>query len=330
MGQHAAGHGEATGAASAMANRVVEVVDAFIEVLRNATEEVTNVDEIFSNTLGEGDPIWAGAVGTNENVIRQAANGNIREQLTLAVNFVYNFGRAFIEGQRTADMTTYLEQLRTESEGLADRLAVMNESDNRLVQNADPQVSELIEEQGRMRDNDTASRRTERTLGEMRAEMRAEHPLSWRELTAMGINRDEEGKFVARDEIQDRQLTWNEGIRVFVIQEHDDFVEQLREAAVPLGAGTSGTTARIMYAAQMLGMPDPIATRAACIGYLIPIRAHTLWEVLRGATAGGAPNPEPHLGAFREIQPFGPSSAIFPDDEFWQIVDDTVRRVTGG
>lgn len=85
-----------------------------------------------------------------------------------------------------------------------------------------------------------------------------------------------------------------------------------------------------MALGTMLGFSDPISSRAACVGYLIPIRAHTLWGVLLGAVAGGAHAPTRDLSAFERVAPYPPPREIDPDDNFWQAIADRMGESGGG
>jgi hypothetical protein len=126
--------------------------------------------------------------------------------------------------------------------------------------------------------------------------------------------------------LKDKHLTWSEGRKVWFINEGDAFVQKCREASVPLGGGISGTTSRIMTLSNVFQTGESaVNMRAAAIGYLLPIRAHTLIEVMKGAEpygAGAVPSP-PSFAIYDNIAPFGDLSALHPNPTFTKLVTQT-------
>jgi hypothetical protein len=88
-------------------------------------------------------------------------------------------------------------------------------------------------------------------------------------------------------------VKWEEGTRLFIMNERDKWVQRGRELSLPLGAGPSGTTNMIMHATKMLGANEHDA-RMACIAYMLPAHHHTLVEILEAA--------EPHGCSFTKGQ----------------------------
>jgi hypothetical protein len=125
----------------------------------------------------------------------------------------------------------------------------------------------------------------------------------------------------------DATLAWSEGAKMWAINEKDEWVRAMRELSLPLGAGPSGTTNMLMNVCSILG-GDPTGTRLACIGYLLPIHAHSLVEVLAAAASHGvgftagqqmyrniAPFPEDVLRSRCGIQPANAEGRPrFPDE----------------
>jgi hypothetical protein len=123
-------------------------------------------------------------------------------------------------------------------------------------------------------------------------------------------------------------LKWSEGAKMWVINEKDKWVQTMRELNLPLAAGPSGTTNVLMNANAMLGATSPVQARLACIGYLLPINAHSLVEVCAAASAHGVgfnpgkqmyrslpPLSEDELrGCGRVSQHREPGKKLFPDE----------------
>ena len=341
IGQLAEGHEAGQTAGRALAGRCIQIADAFFAKVGEVqymeqnwrTKEMEAKTLGFGTTLGTTNPAFAGALTTTPEAIRAAGvSGNIRETLTIANNFLWSFGAAFVNAEgRDPEADAIIAQLRAQEGPLAERLQTMSTADNLLIPDSAPAVQDQIAEQGQMRDRAPAGtqKQTTKTLGQLRRELNKELPLSNAEMTMMGLTPSDT---VSKEELEAKRLTWEEGMRCFVIKSNA-ITQKLQQAAVPMGAGTSGTTARLMSLGPLLGYNNPIGLRAACIGYLIPIRAHTLWEVLQGAVSGGAPAPARDLSAFNEVAPFGPSRALYPDEDFWQAVSDHMnppRNVGGG
>jgi hypothetical protein len=143
--------------------------------------------------------------------------------------------------------------------------------------------------------------------------------LSQREIEHMGLQ---------KENLKTQKLTWNEGKKVWLINEATTFIQDLRDASVPMGGGVSGTTGRIMDGATALGVHDPVGVRAAAIGYLIPIQAHTLWEVLQAAAAYGLNTPNSDFSFYLSIEPFS-TEGVYQDPDFWKLVATTSHRLHG-
>lgn len=82
-------------------------------------------------------------------------------------------------------------------------------------------------------------------------------------------------------------LQWEEGARIWMMNERNKWVHLMRQLSIPLAAGPSGTTNKLMNLGQVLGM-DPFQTRLACMGYLLPAKHHSLCEIMEAAAPHGA------------------------------------------
>lgn len=86
----------------------------------------------------------------------------------------------------------------------------------------------------------------------------------------------------------DDRVAWEEGARIWALNEIDSWVFIQRQLSLPLAGGASSTTARIMQAFQFLGIEANDDVRLAAIGALLPPRHHSLVEVMFGAAPFGA------------------------------------------
>lgn len=80
----------------------------------------------------------------------------------------------------------------------------------------------------------------------------------------------------------------NNGKYSYILNEAHPFLQQARQQLdMPIFAGVSGTTNRMMQCAQLLGESDMIGMRSACVAYMIPIQAHSWSEIMESAAAFG-------------------------------------------
>ncbi len=82
-------------------------------------------------------------------------------------------------------------------------------------------------------------------------------------------------------------VTWSEGTRKWCMNELDPWVQAMRQMSLPLAAGPSGTTNMLMNTNEVLQATGGEGARLACLGYLLPIHAHTAVEVLTAAATHG-------------------------------------------
>ena len=85
-------------------------------------------------------------------------------------------------------------------------------------------------------------------------------------------------------------LKFTEGARYFLLNEEAEWTKRMRELSLPLKAGPSGHTKVFFEANRLLGTGcEPYDVRLAAIGHLLPIRAHSLIEILTVAASQGCP-----------------------------------------
>ncbi len=122
-------------------------------------------------------------------------------------------------------------------------------------------------------------------------------------------------------------LKWSEGAKMWALNELDTWVSTMRALSLPLAAGPSGTTNGLMNVVEMVGGLSGPEARLVAIGYLLPIHAHSLVEVMAAAGSHGvpytagqsmyhniAPFAEDDLRANCGLTPSGAKGKRFPDE----------------
>jgi hypothetical protein len=85
-----------------------------------------------------------------------------------------------------------------------------------------------------------------------------------------------------------KQVPWAAGIMGYELKldSENPVMVAFKNLSTPIGAGVSGTTARTMAALQTVGT-DTVIGLKICLGYLLPIQAHSFSEVMQAATPFG-------------------------------------------
>lgn len=113
-----------------------------------------------------------------------------------------------------------------------------------------------------------------------------------------------------------KKLAWEEGARSWVLNEIDTWVYAQRQMSLPLAAGQSGTTARIMQAFSFLNVGPPDDVRLAAIGNLLPPRHHSLVEVMEGAKPYKASAYREGPMMYRDLLPLKESEVLDAIDRY--------------
>ncbi|MEU1603555.1 hypothetical protein [Micromonospora matsumotoense] len=99
-------------------------------------------------------------------------------------------------------------------------------------------------------------------------------------------------------------LPWREGIVVHDT-DHGPWARWVGRDGFPVIDGVSGTTARMLTAARFVGLDGPQAERflSGLMGWMLPARDHSLFEILRGAEIAGIQRVElrPSDGRFTAV-----------------------------
>ncbi|WP_371933657.1 eCIS core domain-containing protein [Streptomyces castrisilvae] len=91
----------------------------------------------------------------------------------------------------------------------------------------------------------------------------------------------------------DDKLPWNEGAAYWEIQQNQAWPKANAERGIPIVAGMSGTTTRMLKTFQWINVPgvDVFDYRMALMGWMLPSWDHSLYEILRGSWAAGVKGP---------------------------------------
>jgi hypothetical protein len=310
FGTGAMSDSHALGAAQAMCDRIIDILVADYNTMKKAeVATLQKTDPAVQTLVGKACGLdasaetagVAGAVARDKVMEHMGVEGgNLRTKMTA----VFNFGRPFqakIEALNKADkLDAFLGHLGGEVVALKARAKVMKEQPGaRLTTNPTTgAVKDQAKSRGEFEHKD--AHQSIRT---------AEHVDAHQdELSFMGL------------EDQSQRLKWEEGARKWQINENDTWVQTIRELSLPIKAGPSGTTDRIMQTRTLLGVSTAVDGRASCIGYLLPINAHSLVEIMEGAAPHGLPF-TPGVAMYKSIDPFGSLQKYSPDPRFWQAVN---------
>jgi hypothetical protein len=354
LGLHAFDSDAAKDAGSAMAGAVMAILDDYMAHLQKAGATLGGFEAEIGNMIGMTTEGFAGAVGKSEKALREAASGagNVREQLAIATNFAWNFGKSFVAKSEQTDLDAFIAGLEGDHPNLTKALNVAVETKNGNLtgtlksdgKSERDESRKLIGQQKDMRtttlavDSKLAGTEQGQTVaGSKEAGINAATtpgatpiaPVSPREARQQ-LGKPEASDAEALAEIEGMRLKWNEGIRRFVLDENHPWIQAMRAQNIPVAAGPSGTTKGVMEARQLLGVSSALNARAAAIGYLLPINAHSLIEILIGAASVDGPAPVPmDFGVYLHVAPFDGKS-LYADEEFWAAVEATEKEKRGG
>ena len=329
------------------------MAEAYLAGMEKAGATQAQMDMSFQRLLGGMGPSWAGSAAvaipedaTNKAALARAnvdriravaASGNVRELVNLAVSFIYAFSKAVVADMaaKTIELDTFYAEAKTRV-GKLD--AGVTDLTTTIAANIESQKGKADKDKwvSVVNDNSTVSgaQGTSRT----KSNLPEGSDTSTRTVGSLGeyaqLSENEKlvmfGPEASKEKgLKDEHLTWSEGRKVWFINEADKFVQQCRDASVPLGGGVSGTTGRIMETSLVFNTGvSAVNMRAAAIGYLLPIRAHTLIEVMKGAEpfgGGTVPSP-PSYAIYANIAPWGDLSSLHPNPAFTKLVQQTQKK----
>ncbi|MEZ4361389.1 MAG: DUF4157 domain-containing protein [Kofleriaceae bacterium] len=301
-------------AANEGAAQMAAKAKAYLKLKVGAWDEANAELAALCQQIGADNPGWSGAVGTAiADVLACFDRGNIAERMNHVGAFhVQILGRDLLETEKkvlrqrlssagfaaSSLMKRRLEMQRKKTKGDSNPwgiapVAPTSQAAGQWHSRADRAdvngVPRALEGGQPNHEGRAAIARSERTLAETGATLSSrEEALQRRGDPEWDLERD--------------TIKWQEGVRVWIINERDTWVQWQRKLSLPLGAGPSGTTNQLMQAARDLRV-EPYSARAACIAYLLPAHHHTLVEILAAANPFDCAY-SPGRQMYRELRPF--------------------------
>lgn len=305
------GHGHA----QAMAKKAGDVVLDYLE----KRFEVTNLAvEKALPKLGTKENTFSGAVGNKLNEVRRALNSG---SVSVKMNHFQKFAERFVSG----------DIIKLGGDTVTDIITRMGDGNA-----PNPHMTAAInsvKKGGRMQAPEgiageqwhTRAERTPNTGVEAADKEKDRSQLTYgehKEQTGSDYSGAEKRHMrLAYGKTDNKRLPINEGGEKWIMNERDKWVKEMREMSLPLKAGPSGTTARLMQAFRQFGINDqPAHSRAALIAYILPNRHHSLVEVMTGAAQNGGPAFTPSRTFYKNINPFTQTEVRgalgnYPDEE---------------
>lgn len=343
--------GKAMPGAQALVDAAITMVELHVEQWNKRVTEVKKVDsetdakmkvvekEIESSMgtkpldrKGKSNQSIAGAVPPSK--VRdhlKTGTGTVRTKMTAVYNFISYLSKAVLAEHRSGDDTFFttqgkhgetLKQAAIQAEINIKKQIEENkklpEKDQKYVRQsilgkaASPDTRAQNDTRGDKPGNNDKTKVGQESDG-FRSKRKGNHKSLGEKITK------DEKVFMGIKNLAKRHLTWREGLDLYYMKEENSWVKKMKGLGMPIGAGPSGTTDRIMQTGGHLKC-DPKATRAASIGYLLPINAHTLVEIMTSAKPYG-PFSEPvdSFAMYKKIPPFGSLKAFdkSPGQIFW-------------
>lgn len=237
------------------------------------------------------DTDWSGGVGNSIDALMRAfTTGSLGVKIAHLENFCNKVLAQDILSRDERSLDELLEAAGIDREDLDDAIVRVREGNSRYaLHDTKGEAKEQWHMRIKRNPDQPANDISTRTAGE---------------LESGGVELDQDEKSFMKIENPNDTLKWGEGARIWALNERDKWVFAMRQLSLPLAAGVSGTTARMMQSFQMLGVGDPAGQRLACIGYLLPTHHHSLVEILVGAAGNGGPAVVPGPAMYRRIEPY--------------------------
>jgi hypothetical protein len=274
LGDYAFGHPKAIEITGQLADKALQYMEKrgdLINGFKELTKELEPQDTAWAK-IGEDNIGIAGAVGIQiEDVKLALKTGNVRMRMQHIYQFMNRvLGRDIQVDTTWEKLSTLIEEARLNKSELdvqRQRLKKAGKHDS-LLSEADPD-NLVLKQRDRIRYRVTNGENT-RPIAQIGTELH--------ELERVHLNIKED---------TDRPK-WHEGAKSWLIDEANSWSQTMRQMSLPLMAGPSGHTNAFMQAAQFLDVKQPYDVRLAVIGHLLPIRAHSLVEIMVAAEPFGA------------------------------------------
>lgn len=285
LGAKAFSHSAANGAAEAVCLQAVRYLDTRADFAAELGDAGQSIDELYQ-ACGVSNSGWAGAVGTEVADVKAAmTQGNIRERLTAIQAFVENV--LINDTLQTDQSYALLHEIMDDSGFYTRELEEFRASGSTSKWDSpfhapgeDSKVSEL----------DTMRARRSSDLGGGSVDTRTDMTTSTSPTELSSREASQQGMSSTNGQVDpDQRLQWAEGAKDLVMNENHKWVQLMRAISLPLKGGPSGHTHKFMMANNTLGAGvSPDDMRLACLGYLLPINAHSMVEVMEAAKPFGA------------------------------------------
>jgi hypothetical protein len=282
-------------AAQAGASEMAKKAKAYIQDKVGGQWDAANGElQAIAQQIGIDNPGWSGSVGKAvKDVMAVFDGGNISEQLTHVGEFFTKVLAKDLVEMDAKDLEKRLAQAKLDGAGLMKRREEMlakkdargGKANNWDIAPTMPGSPTADQWHARANRADAAGVAPDDKKG------RSQVAKSDRTLAQTGVDMSaREEALVKKDDAgwskDTDKLKWEEGVKVWMINERDKWVQLQRSLSLPLGAGPSGTTNMLMHAASAL-KADKYNARMACIAKLLPAHHHTLVEILAAAGAHG-------------------------------------------
>lgn len=287
--------------AAKLCRQIKRYLDARIKDLKS-DKALEDFHSLMTSTLA-GDKHFAGTVTqTNpklkdeearahikhmmETISQVIESGNLRERMNLVDQFMKLLSRDYKAANQPSKRQELIALFTSADIDTRALEARFNGSKASLLdENVTSQLTQENRDEIRVASNKGMAEKTRMVAHDL-----YHTPLSSRERMHQGALEMEAQK---RDrsllqEGYNRPLHFTEGGRYFLVNEQSRWAEQLRALSLPLKAGPSGHTAIFYQANRLLNAEvEPEIIRLMAIGHLLPIRAHSLIEILDTAMGYG-------------------------------------------
>ncbi|MCA9515409.1 MAG: hypothetical protein KC635_10730, partial [Myxococcales bacterium] len=281
-------YGKADGPAATLAGRAKAYLTA-----KAGKWEADNAElKTMLESLGS-DATWCGAVGKDVGRLMAVFDsGNVRMRMNHIGNFYSNILEKDVLNEKDTEYEAWL------------KAAKIRVADFKKAKEKAALESEVSGQKGaRVWTGEDANMKA--TSSQMATEGM---PLHDAEKEAQKDHAAEKGQ--TGFDIDSSFLAWNQGAKVWAVNEANAWVAKQHELNMPVAAGPSGTTKWLMTAATAIGGVSTSDARLACIGYLLPLWHHSLSEIMAAAAPFGLPyTPGPAM--YRSITPWGESAKAF-------------------
>ncbi|MFF9347321.1 DUF4157 domain-containing protein [Streptomyces sp. NPDC014734] len=346
LGGYAFRDGRALAAARATVARLKKLLTAYARTAHKDTA-------LANKSFFLGDSTSGGQVGENMTTAQINAfftsDGNVRELMTALYNAAYYNTTAPDGGAGKLSMKEILNgiigprpqlasTLGMNEEELKKHSAFLNSSKRALLEaaaNVGGKGYNFAKDPYAL-GNILAQSESETFAGDTLEMIRSQEPRQKRDDADRDAHRksprdyEERGAPLSARELEfagkpgpDDKLPWIEGAAYYEINQSSSWAKSSAARGLPVVAGMSGTTTRMLKTFQWMNVPgvDAFDFRMAVMGWMLPSWDHSLYEILRGSWAAGVKGPrESVLRAEKGAALMYQNIAPFTEEELRQHV----------